>query len=412
MQNVARAIGLGYLVLALAVTGLKALLPLGPLGYAPFALPLGPGSQPVEVVVWYSTEKRAWLEEAARRFEASGPTANGRPIQVRLVGLGSGEIADRVARQDWGGNPRPTAISPASSLWLDLLRDGGASVEGSSQALVLSPLVAVAWEERARLLWSEDEAGFWQNLAAAIADDAGWTGVAVQRGFPADSPEARAARGWGFVKFGHTAPTSSNSGAQTIILLAYAYHNKTSGLTTTDILDPGFQRWLETVERSTLDFGNSTGSFITSMVQFGPSRYDVVMVYENLAIANIEAAQRRWSQNILVYYPPATIFSDHPFAVLGAPITSADEQAAAAVFGAFLRSRPIQELALSYGFRPADPAVSILDNRPENPFTKYAPFGVRADIAQQVEMPSGEVTRGLMELWRRQIEPLTLVPRR
>jgi len=418
MLRIARTIGVGYLALALLVTALKAFVPLGALGYAPFAVPLGPGGQPIEVVVWYGTEKQAWLEEAARRFEASGANLDGRPINVRLVGLGSREIAERVAARDWRGEPPPAAISPASNLWVELLRsgwaasNGGEIVDGAAQPLVLTPLVAVAWEERGRLLWPDGGANFWQELGAAVADEGGWASVAARRGFAPDSPEAQRARGWSFVKFGHTSPLSSNSGTQTIILLAYAYHNKTSGLTTADILDPGFLRWLETVERSTLDFGESTGSFMTSMVQFGPSRYDVVMVYENLAIQNMEAAERRWGQPIRVYYPPATMFSDHPFATLGDPLTDADTRAAAARFRDFLRSRPLQELALSYGFRPADPRVSITGGGPDNPFTRYASYGVRADIDQEVETPSGEVVGGLIDLWRRQIEPLTVAPRR
>lgn len=415
MQSLSRLIGLGFIVLCLLSVALKAFVPLpGALGYAPVDLGFGARAQPVEVVLWYGTEKRLWLEEAARRFEASGATANGRPIELTLVGLGSREIATRVAAQDWGGDPRPTAVSPASSVWIEQLRsdwatrNGGAIISGEPAPLVLTPLVAVAWQERSRLLWPDDGADFWGELGAGVAAEGGWADVAAARGFGPGTAEHRRAESWGFVKFGHTSPLTSNSGAQTLTLLAYAYHGKTAGLTAADIADPAFQDWLEVVERSSLDFGESTGDLMTSMVQFGPSRYDIVMVYENLAIESVRAAEERWGQPVRVYYPPATMVSDHPYAVLGDPLTSADERAAAAAFRAFLLSEPVQRLALQSGFRPALGQVSVAADSADNPFSRLGSYGVRVELGEQVATPPAEVTAALIELWERWIAPLTL----
>ncbi|NTU84864.1 MAG: ABC transporter substrate-binding protein [Chloroflexales bacterium] len=416
MRSLSRTIGLGFIALCLLSVALKAFVPLpSALGYAPVDLGFGAKAQPVEVVIWYGTEKKLWLEEAVRLFEAGGATAGGRPIIIKLVGLGSREIADRVARQDWGDDPRPAVVSPASSVWTEVLRSdwaarasGAAIFSGDPTPLVLTPLVAVAWDERASLIWPNGSAAFWQDLSAAIATEGGWAEIAKGRGFQPGSPEHTKAQGWGFVKFGHTSPLTSNSGTQTLAMLAYAYHNKTTGLTTADIADPAFQSWLEVVERSTLDFGESTGTLMTNMIQFGPSRFDVVMVYENLAIEGVEAAQRRWGQPIHIYYPPATILSDHPYAILGDPLTTADQRAAAERFHDFLLSEPIQTLALQYGFRPASPRVTLTGAGAANPFSKLAQYGLQVDIAQQVETPSDEVTRALIELWERRIAPLTL----
>jgi hypothetical protein len=412
MQNLARTVGLGFLALCLLAVPLKLLVPVpGALGYAPVDLGLAPPVAPVEVVIWYGTEKRSWLEEAARRFEAGAPTAGGRPIVVRLVGLGSREIAERVARQEWGADPPPTVVSPASSLWTVELdaqwsaANGGSILDGNARPLALTPLVAVAWEERAALLWPEGAASFWQDLHAGVVADEGWAAVAAERGFGPESDEGRRAAQWGFVKFGHSSPLIANSGVQTLLLLAYAFYNKSAGLTTADIADPAFQSWLEAIEGSTLQFRGGTGALMTDMVRFGPSKYDVVMVYENLAIERIEAAQRQWGQ-LRVYYPPATSFSDHPYAILGAPLTTAAEREAAARFRDFLLARPGQELALQYGFRPVSPDVSI--SGPGSPFQRYAGYGVQADVAQQVEGPSAAVLAALSDLWELRIQPLTL----
>ncbi len=417
MQSLSRLVGPAFIVLCLLAVVLKALVPLpGALGYAPVDLGFGAKPVPVEVVVWYGTEKRAWLEEAARRFAASGATSGGRPITITLVGIGSREMAERVAREEWRDDPRPTVISPASSAWLDLLqseraaRGGGPLISGSAAPLVLSPLVAVAWQERARFIWPDDGARFWQDLGDAIAAD-GWDDVVAARGLGPGTPEHTKAQSWGFVKFGHTSPLSSNSGAQTLILLAYAYHNKTSGLTSADVADPGFQAWLKGFEQSSLAFGDSTADLMTSMVQRGPSSFDAVMVYEHLAIESVRAAESRNGQPVRIYYPPATMISDHPYAILGEEVTRADERAAAERFRAYLLSEPAQTLALQYGFRPALAQVSVAGGGPENPFNGLSLYGLSVDPGQQVETPPLEVTSALIELWEEQIAP-TLRPSR
>lgn len=405
MQRLSRLVGLGYIMICLAALISTAFGV--PVGYAPLPLRIGPAGQPIVVTIWYGTEKEAWLKEAVVRFAATNPTYRGRPIQIELKGLGSREIADRVAQQQWGDDTPPTAISPASSLWIELLKDEwprrgntGPIVEGTPQPLVLTPLVIVIWEKRAQALWNDGATDFWPEIHDALADPQGWKGH-VHAGAP--ESVKRESENWGFVKFGHTSPLKSNSGAQTLILMAYGYHDKTSKLTTADILDPGFQQWFLEAENSVLEFGESTGTFMENMVRFGPSKYDLAAVYENLAIQHITNAQGRWGDTLRVVYPPATLFSDHPYAILQAAWTTAEQRAAAEQFHQFLLTRPLQELALQYGFRPADPSVAVMTGDQNNPFTKYSQYGVKIDIAQQVEVPPGEVIGTLLDLWRRQI---------
>jgi hypothetical protein len=395
MRRLSRMIAIGYLLICLATLAGTAVV--GPLGYAPFPLPIGPARTPVLVTVWYGTEKEDWLKEALVRYQATTPTLNGRPIQIELKGLGSREMIERVAQQQWGNDTSPTVISPASSLWVELLRSDWLARNSTAiiadgadapQPLVLTPLVLVAWEERAKVLWPQGPSNFWHDLHDALVDPQGWVG----RGGPGI---------WGFVKFGHTSPLTSNSGVQTLVLLANGFYNKAGLLTGDDVLNPAFQAWLAEVEQGVTEFGDSTGTFMTNMVRFGPSKYDLVAVYENLAIQDIETAQGRWGQNIRVYYPPATMISDHPYVTLQAPWATPEQRAAATHFRTFLLSHPIQELALQYGFRPADPGVAITASDPNNPFNKYKPYGVQVDINQTVEVPPADVLNTLIELWRR-----------
>jgi len=315
MQSVTRAIGIGYLLICLLA--LLATAFVGPVGYAPFPLPIGPAQDPVVVTIWYGTEKRQWFEDAVQQFAATNPRVGNRPIQIVLRGIGSRELAVRAARREFGGDGQPTVISPASSMWVEVARTDWAALNpgmpsfitenpGQVTPLALTPLVAVIWQERAQLLWPQGPENFWQNLHAALTDSEGWIGVARARGFAPGSPEYQKASNWGFVKFGHTSPLTSNSGTQALILMAYGYHGKSRGLTNADVLSPEFQQWMRDVEMAVLEFGDSTGSFMTSMVQFGPSKYDLVLVYENLALENITAVQNRWGG-----HPHLLSASDH-----------------------------------------------------------------------------------------------------
>ena len=389
MLRVARILSIGYLFIA----ALAALWNFTgkPLGAA--LVPIGPAREPIVVTLAYGTEKREWLEQAVVRFAAEDRRINGRPIQIELQGIGSRELVTEIV----GGQLQPTVISPASTIQMELLRSewqarNGADIVGTGtdapQPLVLTPLVLVMWEQRAQALWPNGPQQFWPELHDALADPNGWA--------------ARGHGEWGFVKFGHTSPQTSNSGMQTLVLLAYAYHNKTTDLTSANVLDPQFQQWLAEFELAVMEFGDSTGTFMDNMVCFGPSKYDAVLVYENLAVQNVEAAQGRWGP-IRVYYPPATIISDHPYAVLNAPWVTAEQQQAVAMFRDCLLAEPTQQLALQYGFRPANADVSIINNDGNNPFNALQGYGLQVDIQQQVAVPPADVLTSLLDLWRRQI---------
>jgi ABC-type Fe3+ transport system substrate-binding protein len=395
MLQLARTISIIYLVIAVLLTGFG--LVVATVGSAPLQInPIGPAGQPVEIVIAYGTEKREWLEEAQRRFEAGAPRVHGRPIAVTLEGGGSREMVIRIVNDNY----QPTVVSPASLIQVELLRDQWQRQNSSNilhsgadapQPLVLTPLVIVAWEERAQALWTNGPDDFWRSLQRVLADDQGWAA--------AGQPD------WGFVNFGHTSPETSNSGLQFLVLTAYGYHNKARGLVSGNVLDASYQDWVRGIERSVPEFGRSTGLLMTEMLQFGPSKYDMVAVYENLAIENFQTAEGRGGP-LRVYYPPANIYSEHPYVILNADWVTPEQREAAALFRDFLLSEEIQALALAeYGFRPANLQVPIDLNDPNNPFNRYADHGIRFDLSQQVEVPQAEVLEILIEFWRREIRP-------
>jgi hypothetical protein len=338
----------------------------------------------------YGTEKKAWLVEALGRFSKDHPE-----ITVETQEKGSLDLAQALLDQ----GQRPTLISPADDVALNLLTSDWKQKNGSdlialdgpdkAVPLVITPLVLVAWEDRAEALAGKDKSLTFEHLHDAIKNPKGWPGV----GGKAD---------WGFVKLGHTNPTRSNSGLQALILMAYEFQKKRSGLEVRDVLDEKFQDFMKTIEKGVPKFGDSTGSFMEEMVLYGPSKYDVVVTYENLAIQHIPNAQGRWG-NLRVFYPPQTMWSSHPVAILQGDWVSAEQRAAAKKLVAYLRDKPEQQRALALGFRPANPEVPVLSADGSGPFKNAQAFGVRVDLGSVVEPPPGPVIRNLMELWARQI---------
>lgn len=367
------------------------------IAYAPLRELILPPPAPIVVSVLYSTEKEAWLNEAIVEFERTRPIINGHPVQVELEKMGSREIYLAVL----DGSRQPDVVSPASMLQISILQDQSSGVFGRAvvnmadtetcRPVVTTPLVLVAWKERADALWgARPPRDLWKQLQSSVVDPQGWAKLG--------QPD------WGYVKFGHTDPLRSNSGFMTILLMTYDYHDKTNGLHAEDILsDADYQDWFINFEKNISDFEYSTGPLMQKMVSYGPSTYDLVAVYEATAIEQAENAVGRYGE-LRVYYPPATVWSDHPFCILESDWVTDDKRAAAKLFIDYLTSQPSQELALlKYGFRPVDASIPL--GQAGSPFNTYAANGFQADLSSlpTVEVPPGNVLNTLLDFWARNV---------
>lgn len=351
----------------------------------------GSGGPRTALKVVFGTEKDDWMRAAVADFRTAHPS-----YDVELTAKGSREAAQDIL----DGKLQPTVFSPADSLVLNLLDADWRTKNGAPlvatdgdlapQPLLLTPLVFVVWEDRAAALLKAGQGALtWKTVRKAVTSNRGWPAV----GGKAD---------WGFVKLGHTDPTRSNSGLQALWSMALEFYGPRGTVGVAELLRPDFQTYLGAIEKGVTRFEPSTGTFMVDMVRFGPSKYDMAVVYENLAIAHIGNAQGRWG-NLHVYYPQATVWSDNPAAVLkGAWVTDA-QRAAARELIAYLRSRPVQARALSFGFRPADPEVPIKSTDADNPLVRLAKYGLRTDVPSVGPTPDAEVVRNLTTLWSRTV---------
>jgi serine/threonine-protein kinase len=356
--------------------------------------------EPVVINIAYGTEKKKWLEAALADYLKS-PAGEG--VRINLLGMGSVEGANAVLDGPEPAAPPHQPIhvwSPASSAYRDVLETEWRVKHGTSPVLAaanlaLTPMVFVMWKPRYEAFVKEFQTVKFRTLGEAIKEPEGWGKIAHH-------PE------WGLFKFGHTDPNKSNSGLQALVLMAYEFAGKQRGLKVEDIAEERFQDWLRSFERGITRHGSalshSTGTLMEEMVLRGPSQYDCLVVYENLAIDYMEAAIQRWGAEgeFYVAYPDPNVWNEHPYYILDVPWSDERQRKAAAAFLKFLMSDPVQRRALEHGFRPGNASVPV--NSPESPLVRNQKHGLKLNLPVISEPPSADVTRNLLGSYRR-LEP-------
>ena len=333
----------------------------------------------------YSSEKKAWLEQALPQFAATHPKlANGKAIVLEAKSFGSGEASAAIL----DGSFKANVYSPASTAYLALLNDqwrathAGKLLAATSEPLVLSPIVIAMWKPMAEVLgWPTKDIG-WTDIIKVSKDPKGWATL--------KHPE------WGSFKLGHTHPEFSNSGLLAVLAEAFAGAGKTRGLTVEDVRAPRTSAYLHSIEHAIVHYGKSTGLFTEQMLDHGPGYMSAAITYENLVIESYARPGRAPFPLVAIYPVEGTFWSDHPYAVLDNDVTGADEKAAAAQLLAFLKARPQQETARALGFRPADPKLEIA-----------APLDLAHGVDPKqpqtlLEVPPVEVLTALLAVWREQ----------
>jgi Ca-activated chloride channel homolog len=316
----------------------------------PTALP----ADALRVVFTYGSEKDNWIQAATARFLSNNPkTSQGKRIIVDPQPVGSGESMDDILQ----GRVQPALWSPASRFWLPQINDAWATQNGKNiidedecRDLVLSPVVIMMWRPMAEALgWPDKQIG-WADLAKLATAPDGWASVGAPQ--------------FGAFRFGHTHPDFSNSGLQAITAFVYAATVKQRGLTVADVQADATLQFLRDIESRVSHYGRSTGFFGSAMAQRGTQYLSAAVVYESVVVENNTNAviRNRLDFPLVAIYPKEGTFqSDHPACIPDAPWMSDELKEAAKIYRDYLLSQAEQQQALTFGFRPANPAIAIGD---------------------------------------------------
>jgi Ca-activated chloride channel homolog len=303
-----------------------------------------------------------------------GGLAHRAPIFVEGVNKSSGAARTEIKN----GTLQVTVWSPSASTWLEVLKQesGNAGIATSSQSLVLTPVVISMWKPMAEALGYPNTPIGWTDMLALINDPQGWG----KYGHPE----------WGRFSWGHTDPEISTTALSTLLAEFYAAVDKQRGLTVSDVQRPESQQFIRDLGKGIKHYGYNTLVFSENMRKFGMS-YISAFPMEEITLIDFNKNKNPSVPLVAIYPKEGTFWHDNPFIVLAA--APAIEQQAAEQFYAFLLTPESQRLAMSFGFRPANPDVPLAD--PISPA-----FGVQPQGVQNVlPVPSADVIVAAKNTW-------------
>ena len=344
------------------------------------AVPPTPANDQIQLTFSYGSEKQKWIEDVTAAFnQSAAQTAGHKTIVVKAIPKGSGECIDDIL----SGAEHDDLTSPASNVFIKLgnaksRAASGQDLIGTTQNLLLSPVVIAMWKPMAEAIgWGKKPIG-WADVLALAQNPKGWSAY----GFPQ----------WGSFKFGHTHPAYSNSGIISLIAENYAASGKVRGLTLADVQNPKTRAFVSGIENSVVHYGNSTGFFGRKLFDSGPEYLSAAVLYESMVVESYAKVASMPFPVVAIYPREGTFWSDHPVGIVNRPWVTAERKQAAQIYIDYLLARPQQEKALTYGFRPGSTEIPVgapIDAAhgvdPKQPATtlEVPPSEVIADLEQQ-----------------------------
>ncbi len=333
-----------------------------------------PPSNALKITIAYSPEKETWLKERITVFNNSRTKIGDQVAFVEGVNKSSGAARTEIKN----GSLKPTVWSPSASTWLEVLKyeTGNQNIAVSNQSLVLTPVVISMWKPMAEALGWPNKAIGWSDMLALINDPKGWGSYG--------HPE------WGRFTWGHTDPEISTSALSTLLAEFYAAVGKQRDLTTADIQNPKSQQFIRDLGKGIKHYGYNTLVFSDNMQKFGMS-YISAFPMEEITLIDFNKNKNPSTPLVAIYPREGTFWHDNPFIVMSS--ASPEERKAAEAFYNFLFTPESQQLAMSYGFRPANVNVPLAD--PISPAFGVQPQGVQSVLP----IPPAEVIVTAKSVW-------------
>lgn len=365
---------------------------------------------PVQVRVLTALPVEPWVREAAKRFNASNPRQDGQPVEVQVVAMDGLSALGKFDRDDFGtlasgtregltaaeierlSSTFPTVWIPDSRYLVELanasykerlgrdvfLTDG----EYRARPIAISLFVWGIYQSRADVLAQKYGEITWQNVHDAAIAKGGW-------------PELGGDAKWGFFKLVVPNPRRNVGGLAAMIAAAGEYYDRVN-ISTEDVTQPEFQRWLKELMGSLTDVSGASAYTAEDFALFGYSAGDGGQLLESDLLNNMEGIRTRWSDPLVIRYPKYVTWFDFPFTIWVGPETTAAEKNAALQFQQFLLTADIQRLAVQSGLRPVNSEVDITQG--QNLFTQWQSQGVETVVPRTTRMasPSRDVLLALL----------------
>ena len=196
---------------------------------------------------------------------------------------------------------------------------------------------------------------------------------------------------------GYADPRRSSSGVQALFLLTVEFFDSPRMPTAAQLATPRYREVLRQVSTEAVSTGLSTGRLLEDMLRYGPSKFDLILTYESLALNAIKTfPQDRWGK-LKMYYPTYTIWNDHPVVQMATKPWNEEETAAAKEWINFLLSKEMQDRALAFGFRPGNPNTA-LDRGEGKPLEALIERGLRMDLPASAVINEQRIP-ALLDLW-------------
>jgi len=343
------------------------------------------GREPVTLRVAYSPEKGELFRALVARFnEVRSQTSEGRAARVEAQELTPERMIKAAAGHEFH------AISPDSSIWLDVLDRAWMEQQGAEVGLVgetvryaVSPVVLAMWEDVARQMGYPERPIGWQDLLAKARSD----------------PDFR---------WSHPS-TSSASGLLATLAEFYAAVGKTRGLTEEDARADSTLEYVGGLEKTVRYYGEGEWAVVQQALSEGSAYLDAFVCQEQLVVyfnqrgstarlssPKSELAEVPSDRLVAIYPREGTLWEDHPLALLELPDLSPEVRQAFGLFRDFLLAEESQYQILAAGYRPAD--LSIPLDSPGSPLTLAN--GVDSTQPQTtLQIPSPSVIEVVRDVW-------------
>ncbi|MEL6929091.1 MAG: substrate-binding domain-containing protein [Cyanobacteria bacterium J06600_6] len=327
------------------------------------------------VTIVSGTELKEPLQELEQSFERDNSG-----IDIELKFQGSQDIVNNYV--DRKNDFQPHIVIPANGEILEELdrrwqaQNNSETFASSPKAIAKTLLVAIAWQERGKVLFPDNRFD-WAKIQQAMQQKS-WSKIANKKD-------------WGSFDLVITNPTRSNSGQLALSLWLDSENYSFSS--------PDAESLVSLVKKSVYQPPRSTDVLLQEFITRGANDGDLAMVYESVALYRWSQAKTTQGQPYRIYYPNPTVETVATAAVMKHN-TPKQTAKAANKFVDYLTQVKQQEVFAKYGFRPVAADVDFT-SVPNSPWSQNIP-GAMPDLSVTTETPSNpaEISE-IQRLWTR-----------